>query len=286
MPVVIADIADCGPNALAPAANYAGIIDLHVSDGTEETIPQDVARLLKRFGYDLIRAVGELPPLHPQFRHAPVLPVKATYSPWLTDRAFQKGFQKISTHTLVDQFRCYELWTLVGNSAKLDPGGLIEVGVWRGGTGCLIAEAAKHFGISDPLYLCDTFEGVVKAGAMDTRYVGGEHRDTSEDLVRELKDSLGLDSVKILKGTFPDDTGHLIPEQAFRFAHLDVDVYQSTKEILNWLWPRLVTNGIVVFDDYGTHGCEGVTQIVDEFASRRDALLIHNLNGHAIVIKR
>lgn len=252
----------------------------------EEVLPQNLARVIKRFGYDLIRAAGELPAHLPEYRHAPVLPVKATYSPWLSDRAFQDCFEQVSANTLVDRFRCYELWALVSQSAKLDPGALLEVGVWRGGTGCLIAQAARHFGISEPVYLCDTFEGVVKAGEMDTSYAGGEHKDTSEDLVQELKARLHLDSVRILKGIFPDDTSHLITERAFRFAHLDVDVYQSTKDILDWLWPQMVANGIAVFDDYGTHGCEGVTRIVNEFSSRRDAVLIHNLNGHAVLIKR
>jgi O-methyltransferase len=251
-----------------------------------EILPQNLARVIKRFGYDLIRAAGELPPHLAEYRHAPVLPVRATYSPWLTDTAFQNTFEQVSANTLVDRFRCYELWSLVGQARKLDAGGLIEVGVWRGGTGCLIAQAAKHFGIPERVYLCDTFEGVVKAGEMDTRYSGGEHSDTSEDVVRELAGRLGLQSVTVLKGIFPDDTAHAITEPALRFAHLDVDVYQSTKDILEWLWPRLVAGGLVVFDDYGTHGCEGVTRVVNEFSVRKDALLIQNLNGHAVVVKR
>lgn len=251
----------------------------------DEILPQNLARVIKRFGYDLIRAAGELPAHLAEFRHAPVLPVRATYSPWLSDMDFQETFERVSANTLVDRFRCYELWSLVGQAAKLDTGALIEVGVWRGGTGCLIAAAAKHFGLAEAAYLCDTFEGVVKAGPMDTRYGGGEHSDTSEEEVRQLADRMNV-PVKILKGIFPEDTAHAIAEPAFRFAHLDVDVYQSTKDILEWLWPRLVGGGIVVFDDYGTHGCEGVTRVVNEFSGRRDSLSIHNLNGHAVVIKR
>ena len=42
-----------------------------------------------------------------------------------------------------------------------------------------------------------------------------------------------------------------------------------------------------MFDDYGFSGCEGVTKYVNELReSNRDLFFIHNLNGHAILIKQ
>ena len=41
----------------------------------------------------------------------------------------------------------------------------------------------------------------------------------------------------------------------------------------------------VVFDDYGFHSCTGVTKLVEEYRSHADRQIIHNLNGHAIMIK-
>lgn len=230
--------------------------------------------------------MGELRPHIPEIRHAPVLPYRSTYSPWLTDGAFRSAFSRIEAHTLVDRLRCHELWSLVGQSAKLNRGALLEVGVWRGGTGCLIAHAAKHFGMCDPVYLCDTFTGVVKAGDMDTRYQGGEHADTSAESVRALARDLQLATIQIVQGVFPDESAQRIPEDfEFRFVHLDLDVYQSTKDALDYLWPRLVAGGIVVFDDYGTHGCEGVTRLVNDLAMLPDRVFIHNVNGHGVLIK-
>jgi O-methyltransferase len=190
----------------------------------------------------------------------------------------------VRRHTLVDPLRCYELWSLVQQSAKLSEGALIEVGVWRGGTGCLIAEAARAAGVSAPVYLCDTFSGVVNVGAMDTRYKGGEHHDTSVDIVKQLAESMRLPSIQILQGIFPTDTGHLVRD-TFRFVHLDLDVYESTRQSLNFIWPRLVIGGIVVFDDYGIHGCEGVTRLVNEVSKRDDRVFVYNANGHGILIK-
>lgn len=216
-------------------------------------------------------------------------PVKppATFAPWSMDRSFQEIYTAVKDYTFVDKYRCYELWTLVEQSRKLSSGALIEIGVWRGGSGAIIAKKAKSVGIPDPVYLCDTFSGVVKAGTEDvTFYKGGEHADTSRELVERLAhDTLGLSNVIVLKGIFPDETAHLIPSRQFRFCHLDVDTYQSAKDIVEWIWGKLVIGGMIVFDDYGFKYCEGVTKYVEELRGLTDRLLIHNLNGHAILIK-
>lgn len=210
---------------------------------------------------------------------------KATYAPWRTDIAFIEAYEKIKDYTLVDQYRCYELWQLVAEAAKV-PGALLEVGVWRGGTGALIARRAAALGIADTVYLADTFTGVVKAGEKDSQYRGGEHADTSEAIASDLLKKLELPNAKILKGIFPDDTADRVQESAIRFCHIDVDVYQSAKDILDWVWPRLSLGGIVVFDDYGFATCQGITRLVDEQRGRADRAVVHNLNGHAVVIKR
>ena len=43
--------------------------------------------------------------------------------------------------------------------------------------------------------------------------------------------------------------------------------------------------GIVVYDDYGFKGCDGITTHVNEQIQLQDRFVIHNLNGHAIIIK-
>lgn len=215
--------------------------------------------------------------------YEPVLPC-ATYAPWLSDNSFNRAYEIIKDYTLVDKYRCYELWQLVEQTAKLH-GALIEVGVWRGGSGALIAEKSKLDGIKDKVFLCDTFTGVVKAGDPDSTYIGGEHADTSKATVEEAINKLKLDNTEILVGVFPEETSKLISDNTFRFCHIDVDVYQSARDIVEWLWPKLVIGGIVVFDDYGFQGCNGVTRFVNEERRKKGRLVIHNLNGHAIVIK-
>jgi O-methyltransferase len=209
----------------------------------------------------------------------------STLAPWQVDDDFRPVFQAVRHNTLVDIWRCHELWTIVGEVLDV-PGAIVEVGVWRGGTGAIMASRAAQLGIAETLYLCDTWEGVVKTTDVDTYYRDGKHDDTSLDIVTRLVSELGLTNVTTLQGIFPDETADRIEEDTFRMAHIDVDVYQSAKDVFDWVWPRLGTGGVVVFDDYGFPACPGVTRFVDEQRLLDDRLVVHNLNGHGIVVKR
>ena len=245
------------------------------------TINAAIRATLRRLGYRISRI-----PQKGSLVHGVVRPL-ATYSPWNGSDSFLSTYEAVRKHTRVDIYRCWELWTLVEQSAKLS-GSIIEIGVWRGGTGALLAQQAARCGIEDPVYLCDTFRGVVKAGQRDNIYQGGEHADTTRaDVESLISERLGLSNVRILEGIFPDDTAHLIDdrETCFRLCHIDVDVYQSAKDIIDWIWSRMVIGGIVVYDDYGFEWCEGVTEFVNEQLGQNDRLVMHNLNGHAVVVK-
>ena len=43
--------------------------------------------------------------------------------------------------------------------------------------------------------------------------------------------------------------------------------------------------GIIVYDDYGFYGCDGISRFVEEQMSLPDRVVLHNLNGHAVTVK-
>ena len=209
----------------------------------------------------------------------------STYAPWQADDEFRRAYEAVRRNTLVDVWRCYELWSLVGELRDV-PGAILEVGVWRGGTGVLMATRAAALGLDEPVYLCDTWAGVVKTGDVDTYYRDGKHDDASRETVAALAAALGRTNVELLQGVFPDETADRIADNRFRLCHCDVDVYRSAKDVFDWVWPRLEPGGMVVFDDYGFPACPGVTKFVDEQRLLGDRTVIHNLNGHGLVVKR
>ena len=210
--------------------------------------------------------------------------VNATYSPWLADEQFLNIYNQIQNNTLVDIFRCYELFTLVKQASKLKNGSLIEIGVFKGGTGAIISKQAELNNINEKVYLCDTFNGVVKSSKYDPDYNNGEHKATKK-VVKTLLQNMNIQNTVILEGIFPDDTGKQIQNLQFRFCHIDVDVYKSAKDIIDWIWPKMVIGGIIVYDDYGFSTCKGIATQVEEQINLEDRIIIHNLNGHAIIIK-
>ena len=91
--------------------------------------------------------------------------------------------------------------------------------------------------------------------------------------------------LRFYKAFFPIRLAIARQDMQFRFCHIDVDVYQSAKDIVDWIWDKMVPGGITVYDDYGFMGCDGITRFVEEQSTYKDRVTIHNLNGHAIVIK-
>jgi O-methyltransferase len=247
------------------------------------TIKLRVKSALAKAGYEVRR----VPPVRSRVSgtaHSRVSP-HATYSPWLTDAEFRDVYDIVQPHTLVDQYRCYELWALVGEASKVAGGDVIEVGVWRGGSGCLMARRCQLLGIPAEVHLCENFEGMVKTSQVDGEFVGGELADTSDMAVAKLASRCHLTNVRIWKGIFPEETGRFLERQRFRLCHIDVGVYQSAKDAFAWLWGRVVVGGVVVFDDYGFADSVGITRLVEEERGKRDRLVVHNLNGHAVIVK-
>lgn len=241
--------------------------------------------MLKSLTKTALRTVGfQLVRLPSRLEYGTVVP-EANYTPWNLDLEFLDTFEKVRDHTLVDIYRCWELWTLAGQTTKLQPGAILEVGVWRGGTGSLLAKRLALAGSTEPVYLCDTFAGVVKAGEQDGFYKGGEHADTSKELVERLLQSLHIKNAHVIQGIFPEESGPALADFRFRLVHIDVDTFQSAKDIMEWAWGRLVPGGIVVFDDYGFSACDGIKRLVNEQSAHTDKVVVHNLNGHAIVVK-
>lgn len=209
-----------------------------------------------------------------------ILP-KSTLSPWFQDSEFLTAYKKLSNHTLVDIYRCYELYALTKQFKNVE-GIILEVGTWKGGTAALLslAEAGE-------VYTCDTFSGVVKASESDNFYGGGEHSDTSRGLVEKLLSELNVDNCHILEGIFPDESSDQLPDSPIKLCHIDVDTYASAKDVVDFVWPRMISSGILLFDDFGFSKMAGITKLVYELQATLDnATVIHNLNGHALIIKR
>lgn len=140
------------------------------------------------------------------------------------------------------------------------PGDLIETGVWRGGSVIFMRALLKVAGITDKkVWVADSFEGLPKPDA--DKYEadkGDDHYTHSDILAISLEDvkynfeKYGLldDQVKFLKGWFKD-TLPTAPIEKLSVLRLDGDMYESTINALDNLYPKLSVGGYCIVDDYG-----------------------------------
>ncbi len=154
-------------------------------------------------------------------------------------------------------------------------GSVAELGVYNGD---FSKEINKYFG-DRTLYLFDTFEGFyheqVKA-QVDDRFMAELEISTNYCVVDDYKTILRKfkypEKCVIKKGFFPDTADGV--DDTFCFVSIDVDIYSSTKAGLEFFWPKMEENGIIMVHDYNCNGILGVKEAVDEFAKNHHARLV------------
>jgi predicted O-methyltransferase YrrM len=65
---------------------------------------------------------------------------------------------------------------------------------------------------------------------------------------------------------------------------LDTDWYESTKKELEVLWPRLVSGGVLIVDDYG-HWM-GAKKAVDEYLCAADRERLQQIDYTAVILEK
>lgn len=139
------------------------------------------------------------------------------------------------------------------------PGDLIETGVWRGGATIFMRAILKAYNIKDrTIWVADSFEGCPRPNAEkyphdkdDTHYTSGELVASLDDVKANFEQYGLLDGqVKFLKGWFKD-TLPKAPIAKLSVMRLDGDLYESTMEALENLYPKLSVGGYVIIDDFG-----------------------------------
>jgi hypothetical protein len=87
---------------------------------------------------------------------------------------------------------------------------------------------------------------------------------TLEERVRQRL--AGYPNVEIHRGLFSGTAG-TVSDLRFSFVHLDVDLYDVTREALEFFHARMLPGGRILSHDYGQ--CEGVYRAFDEFVEGR-----------------
>ena len=149
-------------------------------------------------------------------------------------------------------------------------GDFVELGCYKGDTSLLLAEVLKD---SDKkLWIYDSFEGLPEKTESDESALGvdfkkGELVITKREVKqRFLKANLPVPVIK--KAWFSDLKTEDLPEE-IAFAFLDGDFYESIKDSLKLVIPKMVEDGALVIHDYSNPALPGVKKAVDEFVTSK-----------------
>jgi O-methyltransferase len=154
-------------------------------------------------------------------------------------------------------------------------GDIVECGVGSGKTLYMLAMLTRHGKHPRRLWGFDSFEGLPPPAPEDRadtapRKIRAGKYAHGEDEVRARLISYGI-SKRSLRERFvlvPDYFPAGFPRysgEPIALLHLDVDLYQSHKDCLEWFEPLVAPGGVIAFDEYRNPSWPGATQAIDEY---------------------
>jgi O-methyltransferase len=157
-------------------------------------------------------------------------------------------------------------------------GAVAEIGVAHGASSVFMLEHLDSVGDTRRVHLFDTFDGftdesiefeVATRGKAPAHY--GVFKYGDEELFRKRLQALGYTRFETHPGDASKfDWGTLGP---IAVVHLDIDLYQPTKRILDAVWPLLVEGGGIVLDDcQPDNPYDGSLQAYQEFIAEHGLL--------------
>jgi len=205
---------------------------------------------------------------------------------------YRELYKKFGSYTMIPEGAFAANLDLASGFLNVE-GCIVECGVWRGGMVAALAEIADP---SKTVHLFDSFEGLPKATEIDGEAALAWQRDTRSkeyynNCAAEVSFAVaamklaGRDNYKVHQGWFRDT----LPKYdggPISILRLDGDWYESVKDCLEWLFPKVSTGGLVIIDDY--YAWDGCTKAVHDYlsVSRAVSRIYQWRNEVAYIIKK
>lgn len=208
------------------------------------------------------------------------------------DRAFHEAYNAglIATSTAPSAKRRARFNNMARELERVSglDGAIVESGMYKGLSAYIICSATKmHHSDFEGQYFYgfDSFEGLSEPQAEDIEVNSAAHRFKKgtfsagfDDVSKNLS---AFPKVSLFKGWIPDRFPE-VKDKRFKFVHIDVDLYQPTKDSLEFFYPRLLIGGRIVCDDYNWSGQE---RAVKEFCRDQNIEFEISPYSQAIICK-
>lgn len=180
-------------------------------------------------------------------------------------------------------------------------GVIVECGVGHGFSLSILSNISKK-----RIYAFDSFEGFPeklsdkedKNLSKALKYSKWHYKLMNIDLVKKNLLNNGITEIdfneRIIfkKGFFPKSFEGF--DEAISFLHLDVDLYESYKDCLEFFYPKVLKGGIVTFDEYTLDNTlkekkgwdfRGAKIAIDEFLAKNNIKLNNHFTGFKYIVK-
>ena len=165
----------------------------------------------------------------------------------------------------------YELY----KSIKHLSGAIVECGVYKGVSLARFAMFRNLFEKQQirKIVAFDTFETFPETHfekdiLLRKRFIdeSGNHSIAKSHLLKILSDKKCQEFVELIEGDICETVPRFVyrnPNFRISLLNLDVDIYEPSVIILEYLFPLMVKGGVLILDDYGTF--PGETKAVDDY---------------------
>lgn len=201
---------------------------------------------------------------------------------WWDDQKFSRYLDRFGELDGMNTDRHWMLYQLL-RFVEAVPGDTCEAGVYRGASSCLMCHFA-HSSRTQPRVhrMFDSFEGLSAPSEADgSHWKPGALACSLEDVQNNLAE---FPNVSYHKGWIPERFPD-VADCRFAFLHIDVDLYEPTRDTIEYFYPRMNPGGIIFCDDYGFTTCPGATRAIDEFLADKPEKMIQLSCGGGFLIR-
>ena len=215
---------------------------------------------------------------------------KNNISVWDAENAF---YHKSNISRLGKLIYQYEIYKLI----KDLPGDVLEFGVFKGNSliRFLTFRSIIENNFSRKVYGFDTFKEFPTQKRKNDKKLKKEFtadagKPIRKNILKSILDKKKFENFELVEGDVLKSLNKFLknnPNLKISLLHLDMDVFNATNFVINKLKDRIVKNGIILIDDYGT--VEGATKVIDNFLQKNKKLELKKMSFYKVpsfIIKR
>jgi O-methyltransferase len=200
---------------------------------------------------------------------------------WYANEQFNAYLKRFGEQHMLNGDRRWMIYQLLRAIDAVE-GDTAECGVFRGASSYLICAANASGSKRRTHHLFDSFDGLSKPGALDGAHWRPHDLSVAVDRVRA--NMADFKDVEFHPGWIPEAFPS-VADRKFAFVHIDVDLYEPTRDSMQFFYPRLSPGAILICDDYGFGTCPGATRAVDEYLGDKPEQMMALGDGGGFLIK-